>query len=236
MQYKTELHAHTREVSPCANLSAAEVAERYIAHGYTTIVVTNHYCHYVIDPLEGSWEDKARYYLAPYRAMKDYAGDRLNVILGCELRFRENFNDYLIFGIDEEFLITHPNLHDMTLKDFSALARENGLLVIQAHPFRNGMTVVNPAYLDGMEAFNGHVGHDSRNPIADAWAKKHGLIRTSGTDFHHPHQSGVAGILTDAPIENSAQLCEILKSGDYILYCSGPRAEAEGISDSPAKY
>lgn len=236
MQYKTELHAHTREVSPCGELTAQEVAERYIAYGYTSIVITNHYCNYVIDPLNGSWEDKARYYLAPYHAMKEYAGDRLNVLLGCELRFRENNNDYLIFGLDEKFLLTHPNLHDMTLKDFSSLAHRNGLLIVQAHPFRNGMTIVDPAYLDGMETFNGHTGHHSRNPIADEWAKMNGLLRTSGTDFHHAHQSGVAGILTDTPIVNGAQLCAVLKSGDYTLHCSGPRAEAEGIVDHPAKY
>lgn len=236
MQYKTELHAHTNEVSPCAELSACEVAERYIADGYTSLVITNHYTESIIEFAGDTWEEKADYYLAPYRAMKAYAGERLHVILGCELRFRGSNNDYLIFGLDEDFLITHPNLHHMSLKDFSALARENGLLVVQAHPFRNGMTVVNPAYLDGVETFNGHMGHHSRNPIADAWAKMHGLLRTSGTDFHHPYQSGVAGILTDTPITCGAQLCEILKSGDYTLRCSGPRAEAEGISDHPAKY
>ena len=236
MQYKTELHAHTCEVSPCADLTAEEVAERYIAEGYSTLVVTNHYCSYVIDRLEGDWNEKARYYLAPYHTMKAYAGDRLNVILGCELRFRENHNDYLIFGITEDFLTSYPSLHDMTLKDFSALARQNGMLIVQAHPFRNGMTVVNPAYLDGMETFNGHAGHESRNPIADAWAKQYGLLRTSGTDFHHPHQSGVAGILTDAPICTGEELVAVLKSGSYTLHCAGPRAEVEGISDHPAKY
>lgn len=236
MQYKTELHAHTCEVSPCADLTAQEVAERYIADGYTSLVITNHYCPTIIDRWEGTWTEKAERFLAPYRTMKAYAGERLNVILGCELRFRENFNDYLILGIDEEFIITHPNLHDMTLKSFSELAHEKGYLIVQAHPFRNGMTVVNPAYLDGVEAFNGHVGHDSRNPIADAWAKMHGLLRTAGTDFHHPHQSGVAGILTDEPIRSGNELVAVLKSGNYVLRCAGPRAEAEGISDSPAKY
>lgn len=27
----------------------------------------------------------------------------INVILGCEIRFSENLNDYLLFGIDENF-------------------------------------------------------------------------------------------------------------------------------------
>ncbi|MBQ9774107.1 MAG: transposase [Clostridia bacterium] len=235
MQYKTELHAHTSEVSPCAELSAIEVADRYIADGYTTVVVTNHYTEHLIKHAGQTWEERINHFLSGYRIMKEYVGDRLHVILGCELRFLENNNDYLIFGLTEQFLATHPNLHEMSLKSFSVMAKENGLLIVQAHPFRNGMTVVNPAYLDGIETFNGHIGHDSRNPIADAWAKQFGLIPTSGTDFHHPTQRGCAGIITDAPITSHTELVEVLKSGCYTLRCRGPRAEAEGIVDHPAK-
>ncbi len=236
MSFLTELHAHTSPVSPCADLGADAVAERYIAEGYDTVVLTNHYCDYVIDNAGETWEEKIDYYLADYRAMKTYAADRLQVLLGCELRFTENQNDYLIFGLTEEFLITHPELHRMTLRSFSAMAREHGLLVVQAHPFRHRMTVVDPQYLDGMETFNGHVGHDSRNPIADAWARRYGLLRTSGTDFHHPHQFGTGGILTEEPITSTEQLVAVLRSGNYTLRCAGPVAEREGICDHSAKY
>ena len=43
MQFKTELHAHTSEVSPCGHVTAPEVADRFIAQGYTSLVITNHY-------------------------------------------------------------------------------------------------------------------------------------------------------------------------------------------------
>ncbi len=234
--FKTELHAHTKEVSPCADLTPEEVADRYIAYGYTSLVVTNHYCNYVMDSVPGNWDKRISYYLSDYRRMKAYAGERLHVILGCELRFTENHNDYLIFGLTEEFLIRHPNLHYMTLKEFSHLARESELLIVQAHPFRNWMTVMDPQYLDGVETFNGHVGHDSRNPLADAWARRYGLLRTSGTDFHHPHQFGTGGILTESPITTGEELLAVIKSGNYELYCAGPVAEREGITTHPAKY
>lgn len=236
MQYKSELHAHTSEVSPCGNLTAPEVAERYIAAGYTTLVLTNHYCDYVIDNAGDTWEKKITHYLSAYRLMKEYAGDRLYVLLGCELRFVGSANDYLIFGCTEEFLTAHPDLHRMSLRDFSTLARENGLLIVQAHPFRNGMTVVNPEYLDGIEVFNGHCNHHSRNQIADAWAKQYGLLRTSGTDFHHPYQNADGGIVTDEPIRTMEQLVKVLKSGSYTLHCAGPAAERDSMTDMPAKY
>ena len=236
MQFKTELHAHTSEVSPCGHVTAPEVADRFIAQGYTSLVITNHYCDYVIDNLKGTWREKMDYYLYPYHLMRESAGNRLNVILGCELRFEGSINDYLIYGITEDFLRENPDLHKMSLRSFSELAHENGMLVVQAHPFRNGMVVVNPAYLDGMETFNGTPSYDGRNTIADAWAKRYNLLRTSGSDFHNPDQFGTGGILTSAAIRTGEELVAVLKSGDYTLHCTGPAAEREGITDYPAKY
>ena len=235
MQFKTELHAHTSEVSPCGHVTAPEVAERFIAEGYSSLVITNHYCDYVIDNLKGSWQEKMDYYVYPYHLMKEYAGDRLNVILGCELRFEGSINDYLIYGITEEFLRANPDLHKMSLRTFADLAHESGMLVVQAHPFRNGITIVNPALLDGMETFNGTPSYDGRNSVADAWAQQYGLIRTSGSDFHNPDQRGYGGILTSAAIRTGEELVSVLKSGNYILRCEGPAAEREGITDYPAK-
>ena len=236
MQFKTELHAHTSEVSPCGHVTAPEVAERFIAEGYTSLVITNHYCDYVIDPLKGTWREKMDYYLYPYHLMRESAGNRLNVILGCELRFEGSINDYLIYGITEDFLRENPELHKMSLRSFAPLARENGMLVVQAHPFRNGMVVVNPEHLDGMETFNGTPTYDGRNLIADAWAKRYNLLRTSGSDFHNPDQYGTGGILTNAAIRTGEELVAVLKSGNYTLHCSGPAAEREGITNHPAKY
>ena len=84
-QYKTELHAHTCEVSPCADLTVEEVTERYIAAGYTSLVLTNHYCDYVIDNAGNTWEEKIEYYLSAYHAMKDYAKDYFSYIETSEI-------------------------------------------------------------------------------------------------------------------------------------------------------
>ena len=236
MQFKTELHAHTSEVSPCGHVTAPEVADRFIKEGYSSLVITNHYSAYIINNLTGTWREKMDYYMHPYYLMREHAGDRLHVILGCELRFEGNINDYLIYGITEEFLRENPDLHKMSLRSFAPLARENGFLVVQAHPFRNGIEIVSPELLDGMETFNGTPTYDGRNLIADAWAKRYNLLRTSGSDFHNPDQFGTGGILTSAAIRTGEELVAVLKSGDYTLHCTGPAAEREGITDHPAKY
>lgn len=234
MPFYTELHAHTSEVSPCSHQTAEQVADRYIAAGYSTIVVTNHYCDYVMDAAGESWEDRFAHYVSGYRKMKDYAGDRLCVLLGMELRFTECGNDYLVFGLDEDFIENHPNLHLMTLKTFSGLARAEGLILVQAHPFRNGMKVMKPDLLDGIEVFNGHAGHDSRNRIALEWCKRYGKIPTSGSDFHDATSVVAGGLITERKIESMDQLVQVIRSGEYTLHCSGPAAELDGMVDFPA--
>lgn len=256
MQYKTELHAHTSDVSRCAKMAPEDVAEQYIAAGYTTIVVTNHYAEYIFDG-KGSWEECIDAYLNPIKRMKAYAKDKLNILSGAEVRNYYSKNDYLLYGADEEFLRNNQNLHRIGIKNLSDLARENGVLLVQAHPFRNGMTVTEPKHLDGIEVFNGSPHTESRNNFADTWAKSYGLLRTSGSDFHggcfikvdgkrvwHPcsddvygnHHTISGGILTNEPITSHEQLTTILRSGNYSLICEGPAAERYGMKTMPAKY
>ena len=234
MKFKTELHLHSSPASPCAELTPQEIAARYISYGYSTVVLTNHYTACVNDSKGETWQERVDYFLRDFHALKEAANGKLNVLLGCEIRFPQNTNDYLVLGLTEEFLRAHPDIYTMNVRSFSAFARENGLLFIQAHPFRNDMTVVRPELLDGVEVFNGHHKHHSRNNIANAWAKQYGLIRTSGTDFHHPEQYGVGGIATDAPITSHEELISTLKSGDYTILCSGPAAERDGMQDMRA--
>ncbi|MBQ9807066.1 MAG: hypothetical protein IJW49_11265 [Clostridia bacterium] len=237
MQYKTELHAHTREASRCADFTVYEVADKYIAAGYTSLVLTNHYFYGRLwKETEAAGKNWTEHFIETYRKMRDYAAGKLNILLGAELRFPENMNDYLVFGLDEKFLLEHPDINQMGHKAFSEFARENGLLFVQAHPFREKMTVVEPKYLDGIEVFNAHAGHDSRNYLANEEALRFGLIRTSGGDFHHPeHHPGDGGILTDFPITTMEELVQTLKNGNYTLMCRGDAAARDRMADMPAK-
>jgi hypothetical protein len=125
MQFKTELHVHTSEVSHCADFNIREVADKYIEAGYTTLVLTNHYRDRVIAPLiESAGKSWAEHYVETYREMRDYAKGKLNVLFGCELRFSQHNNDYLLYGITEDFLLKHPDIHQMNYRSFSEFARE----------------------------------------------------------------------------------------------------------------
>ncbi len=216
--FKAELHCHSCDVSQCARVDVDTIVDKYTRGGYSTLVLTNHFNSGTYDFVKAeSWQDWVDKYMYGYTKLKERAGDKLEVLLGMEIRFNCNINDYLVFGITEELLRANENLFEMNAEKFSRFAKENGLLFIQAHPFRDNMTITSPYLLDGVEAFNGHKGHDSRNEIADEWADKYGLIKTSGTDFHYHDVPTNAGIMTDEKITSMPQLVEILKSGRYTL-------------------
>ena len=232
MKYKTELHCHTGDVSNCGKENAEYIASRYIEAGYTSLVVANHMSYYTFtgsrkkypEFLEKTgktdcWQSKVDFFMTGYENLVKAADGKLNIILGMEFRdFNPKIeNDYLVFGVTEEWLRASEKISEMNIKEMSAYVHESGMLIFQAHPFRNGMSVIDPKYLDGVEVFNGHFGHASRNKIAVAWADMYGLKRTSGTDFHEAKHICCGGILTDFPITTVEELVEVLKNENYEL-------------------
>ena len=218
MTYKTELHCHSQDASPCSHESVEGICEKYARYGYTTICLTNHFTPSANMDDPGEWAAKIRRRYAAYDKLKACAGDRFHILMGLEFRFIQNSNDYLVFGFDEDWLVSHTaEILKMGVRKFTELARADGLLTIQAHPFRHGMVVTDAAAVDGIEIYNGHPGHNSNNDIAEAWARKYGKIMTSGTDHHNPDHMPDGGIRTDFPVTSEAMLIETLRGGNYTL-------------------
>lgn len=221
--YLTEMHLHTKETSNCGKMPAAETVENYILLGFNTIVVTDHFSthtYFKYDYNSLSWQEKVDIFLKGYNTAKDAAKGRINILLGMELRFdsESDPNDYLVYGIDENFLREHKDILDMNISSFSALARKNGLMIFQAHPFRFGIKITNVKYLDGIEVCNRNIEHDSHNEIAALWAEKFGLKKTAGSDHHQKGNEGLAGIISKHEITSNKVLLDTLKKQDYTLY------------------
>ena len=221
MKFKTELHCHTSEVSGCSRETGAEVARKYIEHGYTTLVVTNHFLKWSFDDSTGdTWEKKLDWFYDAVDVVRNEAGDRLNVLCGLELRLENDPNDYLVFGAPREAFYEVPYIFDLTIRDAHTYLNGRGAIVIQAHPFRFGMKLTHPSYVDGYEIANGHPGHHSHNDLAEVWARRfvnHHPIMTTGTDEHEPEHVPNGGIVTESPITTNEELLDVLRSGKYEL-------------------
>ncbi len=119
--YLFDPHTHTAETSKCGHLPAAEVVDRYVRHGFSGLVVTDHLHPEYLSRIDTDhdWNKVIDHYLSGYRASKQ-RGDEVGfqVLLGAELRFPENDNDYLVYGIDEAWLRSNPYVCCMSAREF----------------------------------------------------------------------------------------------------------------------
>lgn len=212
--YKYDTHVHTKEVSRCGKVSAEETVEMYKNAGYEGIVITDHYYDYYFYELgDLSWERKIDCYLRGYKnALEAGRNLGLKVILGMEIRFQENENDYLVYGINEDFLKKNRELYRLGLKDFRSLADKEKILIFQAHPFRPFMIPAPPELIDGVEVFNGNPRHNSNNDKAYEYALENRLLMLSGSDFHQPCDIAAGGIIISESISDARQLTDILRN------------------------
>ena len=221
MSVKFELHCHNAEVSYCSPTPAAKSVALLKGEGYDGVAVTNHYYkEWFEQKPDLSETEQLDLWLSGFRKAKE-AGKAvgLSVVLGMELRFTcRGANDYLVFGLTEEFVYSHPRLYEKTPEQFHALAQKEGLFILQAHPFRPPCTPENPENLDGLEVFNGHPGHNSHNEEAYAMAQRAGLLPTVGSDFHEVSQLGATAMLLPRMPKDSVELAWMLRHGEIDGY------------------
>ena len=216
-KYKTELHAHTSPVSMCSEISPEEMVRVYCESGYKSVTITNHFMYD-----EQNTEEKVTAYLKDFHKAAELGKKAgLNVILGAEIRFSENVNDYLVYGISEEDLYEINSYLDFGIDNFYKKFKNDKNIILQAHPFRDNMSLANPQSLDGIEVFNMHPGHNSRIALAARYAREHNMLISAGSDFHHPTQHALCSIMTKEPLENSYELAKVLKNRDFVIDVSG---------------
>lgn len=219
--YRFDTHVHTSETSPCGNVSAKDTIRLYQDAGYSGVCITDHLYERYFNRLNApSWENAVDCYLKGYKKAKD-AGNRLevDVLLGAEIQLTGSPNEYLLYGITEEFLYKHPYLYTYTIDKLRTVTSEFGILIFQAHPFRPNLTRANPRYLDGMEVVNGNPRHNSHNDLAMKYANENSLAISAGSDCHEIGDVGRGGIITAARITTLNDLKVILMNGKFqIVY------------------
>ena len=116
-KYLTELHLHTKESSSCSNIPAKKMIEAYKEKGYSTIVVTDHCSIGKMERLGNiSWKQKMDYVFTGFDIAKEYGESLgLNILLGVEITLHQTDSDYLVYGIDQEFLYNNEKIYEDSL-------------------------------------------------------------------------------------------------------------------------
>lgn len=215
--YKIEMHAHTSPASRCSEVTPEEVVRLYKEKGYNAVVLTNHFVHRPA----GEKQDAVQKQLEDYRRAC-IAGKKLGmtVLLGAEIRFAGETNDFLLYGVDENILCSVFDHLDNGLGAFRENLKLEKSLLIQAHPFRVSCKIANTDLLDGIEVINLHPHHNSNVHLGMLHAEQNpGLIRTAGSDFHHdqPGHCGTSALRFPVLPRDSFELAELLRTRNYVF-------------------
>lgn len=222
--YKYETHLHTAEVSACGKASAEEQVEFYHEMGYTGIIVTDHFFNgNTTVPREGlSWKEMVERFCEGYvKAFQHGKKVGLDVFFGWEYSFLGT--DFLTYGLSPKWLLDNPQIMDMMHWDYLKFVREEGGLVIHAHPFREaeylkGEIRLQPRNVDGVEVVNG-CRTDFENRMALEYAKNYGLTRFAGSDNHSSYaQKKLCGIKTKRKLESIIDFVDTVKSKDFKIF------------------
>lgn len=213
---------HTFPVSKCARRRVRENLEFYHSLGYDGIFITNHF-------LDGNinidkmlpYEEKVEFYFSDYYEALELGKEiGIRVFLGVELSYRGT--DFLIFGLDKEWFLAHPEIMDMTKSEELPFLAENGALVVQAHPYRQDRHIDHirlfPHCIEGVETVN--AGRtELENRMADIFADAYGFVKTAGSDNHTASkQTHLAGMESETPLVDEADFIRRVRNGEMKIF------------------
>lgn len=172
------------------------MAEAAKKAGYTGIIVTDHNWNGNCNVDKSlPWEQWVRGFCRGYEEAHEWGEKNgLSVFFGYEAGYEGT--DFLVYGVDGDWLIAHPEIKDATVPEQHKIIRDAGGMVIHAHPFREEWYIPEvrlfPKDVDGAEGINA----THSNPLslshndpeydtkAIAYIRENGLLMTAGSDVH----------------------------------------------------
>ena len=184
-------HVHSKGISRCSLLSCEEIIDEKMAHGYDGAILTNH-----CQAWYYSEEEHAQFVenvLQEFARGKAYADNKnFRWYLGLEVSLADpHYADWLLYGVTEEFLRSTPCLYKLSQKELFELCEHWGVLLVQAHPYRQ--TPCDPKYMHGVEHNCSRTDVQHYEKVRE-FAEANRLLLTCGTDYHcleHPHGCGI---------------------------------------------
>ena len=230
--FYVQLHLHTSETSRCGRATGAEMARACKDAGYDLIAITDHFFNANIACEQDiPWEDKVEFLFRGYYAAKE-EGDRigLEVIRGWETytsftpyengawRDMQRGPELLTYGLDEKFLLAHPDVDKLPYYEYIRLVTEAGGRIIHAHPYRRRPYIPifapDPKSVEAYEVFNPCNGDEAADRAAYAEAKKHGLLKFAGCDAHRTEGVGFAAMRFERPVHTIDEIFTAARSGE----------------------
>ena len=220
--YRYETHLHTYPVSRCAKIGVEENLAFYKEMGYDGVFITNHFLDGNAN-LDGqySYEDGIRFFFSDYEKGVEI-GKKLGikVFSGVELSYKGT--DFLIYGLDKEWFLAHPEIMEMDKRAELRLMMESGALVIHAHPYREAAYIdhirLYPRDVHGVEILN-TCRRKLENKMAEIYGENYGLIPFAGSDNHMGAAlKNLTGVCCEEPILDEQDFVRKVKNGQTEIF------------------
>lgn len=221
MDYRYETHLHTSLISACSCFTPREIVEKYTALQYAGVFVTDHFLNGNTTVPRGlAWKERIEKFCEGYEQVKACAEHTgLSVFFGLEYSYLGT--DFLVYGLEREWLCAHPGIIDLTPKEFCLFARKEGGLVVQAHPCREDWYIDHvrlfPSAVDGFETMNAN-RTERENRLAGIYAEEYGLRKTAGSDIHRAEQNRLAGMQFAQPLLSGKDYAKRVLSGEGEIF------------------
>ena len=198
------MHLHTYPVSACSRASVEECLEFYKNMGYDGVFITNHFIDGNINiDSKKPYEEKIEFYFSDYEKGLE-VGKQLGIKVFCGVELSYLGTDFLIYGLDKEWFLNHPEIVGMSKSDELNLMMQSGALVVHAHPYREAAYINHirlfPRNVNGVEVINANRTKEE-NDIAKIYANHYGLFQIAGSDNHlGANQKNFAGVCCTDPV------------------------------------
>lgn len=222
MMFKYETHLHTAPVSKCGRATVEESLAFYKSLGYDGVFITNHF-------LDGNvncdkalpYEEKIEFYFSDYEKGVVVGKELgIKVFLGVELSYRGT--DFLIYGLDKQWYLDHPEIMDMKKSEELTFMKEQGALIIQAHPYREASYIdhirLYPRHVHGVEVINSSRPESDR-VLTEFYAQHYGLLPFAGSDNHDAaNRHYLAGLQCASPVTCEQDFVSKVLSGQTEIF------------------
>lgn len=229
-----ETHMHTSESSACAHNTGAEMARAYKEAGYTGIIVTDHFFYgNTAVNRRLPWSEWVEQFCLGYEHARE-EGEKigLQVFFGWEAGYHGT--EFLIYGLDKEWLLAHPEIKEASVEEQYTLVHEGGGIVSHAHPYREEDYIpeirLYPEYVDAVEGVNAmhssDVSNAHKNPLfnerALAYGREHNLPFTAGSDQHTTRMIG-GGMVFRRRLSDIHDFSRAVLSGEAVELLDGTK-------------
>lgn len=232
--YRYETHLHTLPVSKCAKASVKENLLTYKRLGFDGVFITNHFIDgnisselnhvglgLTMTATDEEYRELVNFYFADYEEALSLSEEiGIKVFAGVEISYKGT--DFLIYGLDKQWYLSHPEIMNMTKRQELEFMRSEGAFVVHAHPFREARYIDHirlfPRSVEAVEVINA-CRTPEENRLANQYADNYGLLKTAGTDNHVAGARHLfAGIETEMPINAPEDYIALVRAGKARIF------------------